>query len=69
MLMGENYISKKYSKIETFYNAYQHLPYPIVVDRNNYLIDGFLVLMFAKNNNITRVPTIVLENVEVVFNK
>lgn len=69
MLMGENYISKKYSKIETFYNAYHHLPYPIVVDRNNYLIDGFLVLMFAKNNNIMRVPTIVLENVEVVFNQ
>ena len=69
MLMGENYIGKRYSKIETFYRTYNHLPYPIVVDRNNYLLDGFLVLMFAKNNNITRVPTIVLENVEIVFNK
>ena len=37
--------------------------------RNNYLLDGFLVLIFAKNNNLLRVPTIVLENVEVVFNK
>lgn len=67
--MNEAYIGKKYMKIETFYREYGKLPYPIVVDRNNYLLDGFLVLMFAKNNHISRVPTIVLENVEVVVNK
>lgn len=68
-LMNETYTGKRYSKIETFYREYGHVPYPIIVDRNNYLLDGFLVLIFAKNHNISRIPTIVLENVEVVFNK
>lgn len=67
--MNESYTGKKYSKIETFYRQYGKLPYPVVVDRNNYLLDGFLVLMFAKNNNISQIPAIVLENVEVVLNK
>ena len=68
-LIGESYTGKRYSKIEKFYNEYGHLPYPIVVDRNNFLLDGFLVLIFAKNNNISNIPTIVLENVEIMFNK
>lgn len=68
-LIGESYAGKRYSKIENFYKEYGNLPYPIVVDRNNFLLDGFLVLIFAKNNNITKVPTIVLENVEIMLNK
>lgn len=68
-LMSESYTGKRYSKIETFYKQYGHLPYPIIVDRNNYLLDGFLVLIFAKNNGISKIPTIVLENVEIVFHK
>ena len=65
----QKYPFRKYGKIEKFYREYKHLPYPIVVDKNNFLLDGFLVLMFAKNNNISSVPAIELENVEVVFNK
>ena len=65
--LNENYTGKKYSKIGIFYEHYQKIPYPIVIDRKGFLLDGFLVLMFAKNNNIQRVPTIVLENVEVVI--
>lgn len=68
-LMNESYTGKKYAKIESFYRQYGHLPYPIVVDRNNYLLDGFLILIFAKNNNIAQIPTIVLDNVEVIFNR
>lgn len=67
--MNEAYKGKKYAKIETFYQHYGMLPYPIVVDRNNYLLDGFLILMFAKNQNIPKVPTIIVENMEVVVNK
>jgi len=67
--MNEEYKGKKYNKIETFYQHYGMLPYPIVVDRNNYLLDGFLILMFAKNHNISKVPTVILENIEVVVNK
>lgn len=69
LLINENYMGRKYGRIEAFYREYGHLPYPIVVDRNNYLIDGFLVLIFAKNHNISNIPTIVLRNVEIVFNK
>lgn len=65
----EQYKGKKYNKIEEFYKKYGNLPYPIIIDKNNYLLDGFLLLMFAKNNEIERVPTIVLKNVEVIFNK
>lgn len=67
MLINETYLCKQYRKIEGFYKVYGHLPYPIVVDRNNYLLDGFLVLMFAKNNNITKIPTIVIKNIEMVM--
>lgn len=67
MFMKEDYKGKRYKKIEHFYEQYKKLPYPVIVDRNNYLLDGFLVLMFAKNHGINEVPTIVLENVEVVF--
>lgn len=67
ILLDEQYMGKRYAKIQSFYQEYGHMPYPIVVDRKNYLLDGFLVLMFAKNNGITRVPTIVLENVETKF--
>lgn len=68
-IMSEAYTGKRYQRIEKFYKAYLKLPYPIVVDRNNYLLDGFLILMFAKNHNISRIPTIVLDNVEIVLNK
>lgn len=66
-VMSECYRGRRYDKIEAFYEKYEKLPYPIVVDRNNYLIDGFLVLMFAKNHDIKTVPTIVLDNFEIIF--
>jgi len=69
LMLEQSYRGKKYNKIEVFYSTYGHLPYPIVVDKNNYLLDGFLIAMFAKNNNIARVPAIVLDNVEVIINK
>ena len=68
MNTDQKYPYRKYGKIAKFYKEHRRLPYPIIVDRNNYLLDGFLVLMFAKNNNITDIPAIELENVEYVFN-
>ena len=66
--LGQEYMGKRYSKIQAFYKETGNIPYPIIVDKNNYLLDGFLVLMFAKNNGISKLPTIVLNNVEMVFN-
>ena len=61
--LDTSYKGKRYSKIKTFYKKYHHLPRPIVVSSNNVLLDGYLVLMFAKNKKIKKIPTIVLENV------
>lgn len=58
--------SKKYDYYEQYYYEYGMIKKPIVVDRNNYLLDGYLSLKVAKNNRLDTIPTIVLENVEVI---
>lgn len=57
----------RYSKIHNFYKKYGFLPKTIVVDKNNFLLDGALILFYAKNEGITNVPVIKLENVEVIL--
>ena len=57
------YKGKKYYKIKSFYKKYHYLPKPLIISSNNILLDGYLVLMFAKNKKIKKIPTIVLENV------
>ena len=59
-------IHKKYAKISEYYNTYGHLPAPLVVDSNFYLLDGFARLLFAKNNSLKNIPIICLENVQYV---
>lgn len=65
--LGDNYKSKKYRKREKYYLKYGVIIKPIVLDRNSFLLDGFLTLMLAKNYNINLLPTIILENVEVIW--
>ena len=62
--LGEGVNGKSYKKVEKAYRKYGRLNRPIIVDRNLKLLDGFNTLLFAKNNSIYVVPTIVLENVE-----
>ena len=57
---------KQYKKIERFYKKYKKLPRPIVVDKNNRIIDEIAVYCFAINNRENNISTIVLENVEVI---
>ena len=54
---------KRYNFISEFYEKYNHLPRPIVKSANNRLLDGFLVLLFAKENQIEQIPCIKIENV------
>ena len=61
--LDTSYKGKKYSRIKSFYKKYHHLPRPIIISSNNILLDGYLILMFAKNKGIKKVPIIVLENV------
>lgn len=57
----------KYKKVEECYEKYYHIPKPIIVDKNGFLLDGFYSVIFAKNNSITSLPAIELENVEVIM--
>ena len=63
----DNYKGPKYDKVKEFYKKYKQFQRPLVVDRKNFLLDGFTTLMYAKNHNIQKVPVIVLENVEMTF--
>lgn len=60
------YHYKKYAEIERFYEIYNRLKKPIIVDRNLKLLGGFISLMFAKEHGIKTVPVIILENVEII---
>ena len=62
----ENYKGKRYKSVKNFYEKYGHFQKPIIVDKNSFLLDGFTVLMCAKNKNVKKLPVIELENVEVV---
>lgn len=57
---------KQYKRIEMFYKKYQRLPRPVIVDKNNIIIDGIAIYCFALNNKVNNISTIVLENVEVI---
>lgn len=61
--LDKSYKGKKYKKIKSFYKKYHYLPRPIVLSSNNVLLDGYLILMFAKNKQIKKIPVIVLDNV------
>lgn len=56
----------KYEFIERFYNTYNRLPYPVVVDKNNRILDGFWTWWFAYQHDLPWISTIVQENVEVI---
>ena len=64
---SQEYKKSKYRKVEKFYKEYGHLPKPILVDRKGFLLDGFISLMFAKDNNLRNLSVMVLENVEVII--
>lgn len=56
--------TKKYQKIKKMYKEYKHLIFPVIVDKNNVILDGFYTLMFAKKEQISEIPVIKLDNVE-----
>lgn len=54
---------KKYKEAEEFLFKYGKFQRPIVISANSILLDGFITMWLAKNEQIDRVPTIKLENV------
>lgn len=63
---AENLKGKKYYRILEFYKKYKKLPRPIIVDKNNRLLDGYNLIVFSRDFEIRRVPVIKLDNVEIV---
>lgn len=53
----------QYNKIAEFYQKYRHFLRPIIVDKDNYLLDGYNIVLFAIENKIKKVPVIRLDNV------
>ena len=65
--MQENYKGKKYQKIAKYFETYHHFQKPIIIDKNGFVLDGFLAVMYARNVGLEKLPVIQLENVEVIF--
>lgn len=63
----EEHKNHKYQKIAKHYEIYGGFQKPIIIDRNGFLLDGFLTLLYAKNNELKSIPTIQLDNVEVIL--
>lgn len=60
------YKGKKYTKYTNFIKKYGKLPRPIILSRNFVLLDGFTILACAREQGITNIPVVILENVEVI---
>ena len=54
---------KTMNKARTLYHQYKRIPTPIIVDKNYLLLSGFVWYKVAQQNNLEKVPIIVLENV------
>jgi len=65
--LSEDYKGAKYQKTKEYFEKYGHFQKTIILDKKNFLLDGFTILMYAKTHNIKSVPVIVLENVEVIL--
>lgn len=63
---AKRFKGEKYYKVERFYRKHKRFPRPIIVDRNYYLLNGAAVYCFALYNKKKKVPTIILENVEII---
>ena len=54
---------KKYHRIVEFYQRYKKIPRPVIVDRNNYILDGYNIIIFANDFRIKKIPVVKLNNV------
>ena len=61
------YRGRKYQKIDEFYKEYGYFKRLVIIDKNYYLLDGAMNVLYALDHNITTVPAIILENVEQFF--
>lgn len=58
--------TKACKKIQKYYTTYGTFKRPIIVDRNLGILDEVIEVLYARDNNIKDIPTIILENVELI---
>jgi len=59
--------TRKYKRTKEYYMRCKQFPKPIIIDSQRFVLDGFTQVLYAKNNKIKNIPTIILENVAVIF--
>lgn len=67
MNMSDPFHNTNYNTIANHYKIYKQYKYPIALDRKNYLLDGFYVVVLAKKNKDINLLANKLENVDVVL--
>lgn len=53
-----------YIKVAKFYSKYKNFPFPVIVDRKGVVLYNYAVYLYARDNNIKKIPIIKLENVD-----
>ena len=65
--LEDNYKGQMYNKISRYYEKNHHFQKPVIIGKNDFVFDGFLATMYAKNVGLKRVPVIRMDNVEVIL--
>ena len=65
-MMNTIYTSS-FKSVVKYYNEYGLYKYPIVLDRKNYLLDGFYVVFLAMKKEDKSLKVVKLENVDVIL--
>ena len=59
----------RYQEISEFYKEFKKFPKPAILDKNNRLLNGFNIILFARDFKMLQVPVIKLENLELAVKK
>ncbi len=55
--------NKKLKKINNFYSKNRKLPFVVVLDKNNNVLEGFSQYYFSVSNNLKYIPIIKIDNI------
>lgn len=57
--------TKEYKTIKKYYRRYGTFKRPIILDKNMIVLDELMIYLVARDNDIKRIPVIILDNVKV----
>lgn len=59
----EEPVGAAFDKAKEFYRKYRRIQRPLIFSKNGFLLDGFNTLLYIKYTGVTRVHSIILDNV------